>query len=50
LEFQQAIEVFTDLLEIEPENEEAKKELVKAQNSLKNYHDKETNMFKKMFA
>lgn len=49
LEFQKALDVYTDILEIEPENEEAKKELAKTQQALKKYHDKESNMFKKMF-
>lgn len=48
-EYTQAIETFKDLLEFDPDNEEGKKELIKTEAAYKNYQDKETKMFKKMF-
>lgn len=44
-EYTSAIEVFKDILEFAPENEEAKKELAKAELTYKKYQDKETKMF-----
>ena len=35
---------------IEPENTEVKRELARAQGALKNYQNKETKMFQKMFS
>ncbi len=49
-EYEKAIEVLTDLVGWYPENEEGKKELLKAETSFKKYKEKETKMFKKMFS
>jgi len=44
-EYKQAIEIFKDLLEFEPTNEEAQKELARVENLNKKYYEKETKMF-----
>ena len=49
-EFTQAIAVFEDLIEFNPEHEEGQKEYARAQALLKKYKETETKMFKKMFA
>lgn len=48
-EYTKALEVFQDLLEFEPENEEAKKELTRTETLLKKYKEKEAKMFQRMF-
>lgn len=44
-EYTKAIETFKDLLEFDPDNEEAKKELAKTEILNKKYKEKETKMF-----
>ena len=49
-EYVKALEALRDLVEFDPNNEEGKRELQRAENIYKKYQDKEKDMFKKMFS
>jgi hypothetical protein len=49
LDYTGAIEILKSALVLEKENNEVKKELVKAEAALKKYQEKEQKMFQRMF-